>query len=70
VTPTATPTPLPPTPTATPETPPTAVPTATPVPPSGGSCSGPHGTTSAGHLGLLALPFGILLWRNRTNRKD
>ena len=60
--PTPTPTPIPPTPTPLP----TVAPTATPEPPpSGGSCSGPSGTTSAGHLGLLALPFALFIWRRR-----
>jgi hypothetical protein len=66
-TPTATPSPTP-TPTPIPVTPtplPTVAPTATPEPVSGGSCSGPSGTTSAGHLGLLALPFALFIWRRR-----
>ena len=68
-TPTATPSPTP-TPTAIPAIP-TPVPTETPVlmpepeESPGGSCSGPHGTTSAGHLGLLALPFALFIWIRR-----
>ena len=68
-TPTATPSPTP-TPTSIPvtKTPaPTETPVSTPEPEEsgGGSCSGPHGTTSAGHLGLLALPFALFIWRRR-----
>ncbi len=64
VTPTPTPTPLPPTPvviivTSTPEV------TPTPEGDGGGSCGGTNGTTSAGQIGLIALPFGLFLWRLR-----
>ncbi len=65
VTPTPTPTAIPPTPvvivvTATPEVSPT------PEGDGDGSCSGTQGTTSAGQVALIALPFGLFLWRLRS----
>ena len=67
-----TPTPVPtatPTPTQFPPTPVVIIVTPTPLPTpegdGGGSCGGTNGTTSAGQIGLIALPFGLFLWRLR-----